>query len=67
MKIPQYKFGNEFEVYTYLNKVKLVFKVQHMFEKEDILNVVLQNLDEISHTWGEIWMAKKPRGILVIL
>lgn len=33
-----------------------------MHNQEDNLNVPLQHLDGVTHTWGERWIAKKPIG-----
>lgn len=50
------------ELRTWLRKIKLAFKLQHMQNQGDKLNVALQHLDGVVHTWGESWITKFPRG-----
>jgi hypothetical protein len=44
------------EIHTWLSKVKLAFKEQHLFDQEDKLEVALQHLSKASHTWEERWI-----------
>jgi hypothetical protein len=62
MKIPEFHFDSEVELHTQLSKIKLAFKVQHIHDLDEKLNVALQHLDGAIHKWGERWIAKTPRG-----
>lgn len=62
MKIPQHRFDSEAELHTWLEKIKLAFKGQHIDDQDEMLNVALQHLEGPTHTWGEKWIAKNPKG-----